>query len=164
MELSDRLARAEGRGVELDGKLVVAMFEHPVGQGDRVRIVWRASVAAPVQGIRVAVAGGSLRLDGKTWRDVVLWRDTAPDETVFEVVARRGGALQVWNCWRVEAQGAGQGPPRRGFMQAWVGNAAMHVERSSETAWTARCNSRPVITFEDAVFDIVIEAHGTLGR
>lgn len=79
--------------------------------------------------------------------NVVLWRDTAPDEAVFVCHSRKVAELRVWNCWRDD----------RGVMQAWIGNAGMRVSELDTNAVRVECNSRSEVTFSDLVFDLVFE-------
>lgn len=55
--------------------------------------------------------------------------------------------LSLWNCWRDD----------RGATQAWVGNSGMIVEELGGGVLRFRCNSRPEVTFEDLVFDVVFD-------
>jgi len=93
------------------------------------------------------VKGGSLSLGDVDLNDFVLWRDTAPNESVFDCRSKKSVELRIWNCWRDD----------RGVMQAWVGNAGMRVSESSSNVMTVECNSRPEVTFQDLVFDLVFE-------
>jgi hypothetical protein len=139
MTFAEEFARTQGKPIDVGGRSVVAMLRHQVHAGDRVRVVWRRSVDAPIQGIRIKLQGGTLTIDGKELADVVLWHDTAPRESVIVCNAKQSAELRVWNCWRDD----------RGVMQAWVGNAGMRVEKVADDKLTAECNSRPEVTFED---------------
>ncbi len=86
-------------------------------------------------------------MGGADLKDVVLWRDTAPDESVFVCHSKKVAELRIWNCWRDD----------RGVMQAWIGNAGMRVRESSLNIMTVECNARPEVTFSDLVFDLVLE-------
>lgn len=148
MTFAEEFARAHGNPIEAGGRTVVSILRHPVRSGDQVRIVWRKSIPSPVQGIRLKLQGGSLAIDGVKFADVVLWRDTAPHESVIVCNASRStGELRVWNCWRDD----------RGVMQAWVGNSGMVVEERDARALRVLCNCRSEVTFADLVFDMEFE-------
>ena len=147
MTFAEEFARNQGQPICLDGQDVVPMLRRPVWPGCRIRVIWRSARPLPVQGIRMKVQGGKLSMGEADFGDVVLWRDTAPNETVFVCHATKAAELRIWNCWR----------DARGVMQAWVGNAAMRAIESGPNAVTVECNSRPEVTFADLVFDVIFE-------
>ena len=110
-------------------------------------MIWRLAIPEPVQGIRVKTSVGRLRINDGEHADQVLWRDTAPDECVFELRSKKAAEIIIWNCWRDE----------RGTMQAWIGNCGMVTNEVSPNAARCECNSRPEITFQDVVFDVIFE-------
>lgn len=116
--------------------------------GDRARIILRRCIRVPVQGVCFTLKGGSFEVHGRDLKQPVIWRDTAPDETVLTCKTKKRTRLLNWNCWRDD----------RGVMSAWVGNAGMRTTVSKEQRITVECNSRPEVTFEDLVFDLVIES------
>lgn len=145
MTFSARFIEVRGEPIEVDGQTVVMMLQHQVRTRDRVHMYWRRWIESPVQGICVKIHGESLEIGGRKYFDVILWRDTAPDEVV--VVCKGSGELRMWNSWR----------DKHGVQQAWIGNAGMRIQKHSEDRLTVECNSRPEVTFEDLVFDLVIE-------
>lgn len=90
---------------------------------------------------------GAIEVAGRELEHPVCWRDTAPDE--FDAVCRtkKVGDIGVWNCWRIHQD----------VTQAWVGNAGMRITVTGASSWRIACNSRSEITFEDLVFDLVLE-------
>jgi hypothetical protein len=91
---------------------------------------------------------GQIAVNNGAMDDVVLWRDTAPDNVDLVCLSADAGAeLRVWNCWRDE----------RGTMQAWIGNAGIRAVHTSADSVTLECNSRPEVTFDDLVFDLVFD-------
>lgn len=145
MSFSEEFIRTQGQPIDVDGHPVVGILRHQVQEGDRVRISWRRWIATPVQGISLGLHGGSISVDGRKHFDIVLWRDTSPDETVL--VCNQSGELRMWNCWRIHHD----------VIQAWVGNAGMRVHKVSDDRVIAECNSRTEVTFQDLVFEIVVE-------
>jgi hypothetical protein len=92
--------------------------------------------------------GGTIVVDNKELKDVVLWRDTAPHEMTIVCKSDRRAELRVWNCWRDD----------RGTIQAWVGNSGMSVQPGDDgNRMTIECNSQPTVTFEDLVFELAFE-------
>jgi hypothetical protein len=148
MTFAEQFAKHQGQSIVLDGREPIPMLRRVVPPGARIRLTWRRATLSPVQGIRLRVRGGTLSLGGKPeWDDVTLWRDTAPDETVFTLSAKKSAEVRIWNCWRDD----------RGVMHAWIGNAAMRVTESGANSVTVECNARQAVTFEDLVFDVAIE-------
>ena len=147
MTFSEEFTKSRGEPFVYDGQRIVQMIKQSVQPGSRVSVTLRNAIATPVQGIRLKLQGGSLRLGQNELKDVVLWRDTAPDESVFVCCAKKESELRVWNCWR----------DNRGVTQAWVGNAAIRTEQVTPARVRAACNSRPEVTFADLVFDLEVQ-------
>lgn len=147
MTFAEEFAKNHGQAIAVGGHEVVPMLRRVVRPGCRIRVIWTRAAPVPVQGIRMKVQGGKLSMDGADLRDVVLWRDTAPDESVFVLHSKSVAELRIWNCWRDD----------RGVMQAWVGNAGMRTRESGPNVITVECNARSEVTFADLVFDIMFE-------
>jgi hypothetical protein len=148
MTFAQQFAKSQGQPLVVDGQEVVPIVRRTLRPGVRVRVTWRSARPLPVQGIRMKVQGGKLAMEGQgDLSDIVLWRDTAPDETVFVCHAKKPAELRIWNCWRDD----------RGVMQAWVGNAAMRVVELGRNSVAVACNSRQEVTFSDLEFDVVFE-------
>jgi hypothetical protein len=122
--LSERFAKSEGRPLEVNGVLVESIYRRSVSQGQAVRIRRVQATAMPVQGLRLKVDKGSVVINGRKHKDVILWADTAPDNV--EVVCETGKAstaeLRVWNCWKADD----------GVMQAWIGDAGMVIDEDGQ--------------------------------
>lgn len=147
MTFAQEFAKNQGQPLIVNGQEVVPMMRRTVLPDSRIRVIWRSARPLPVQGIRIKVQGGKLSMGGTELNEVVLWRDTAPDETVFVCHAKKPAELRIWNCWRDD----------RGVMQAWVGNAAMRVVESGPNSVSVACNARQEVTFADLVFDVTFE-------
>lgn len=94
------------------------------------------------QGINIRLQGGVAYINRVPGNNFVLWADTAPNvvEISIEWKSRTRRSLQVWNVWDTN-----------GVTQAWLGNAAMKVDRDDEN-WLLRCSDgigQP--NFEDLV-------------
>jgi hypothetical protein len=137
----------QGRPIMVNGERVVQLVKRPIDPGSRIRVVWRRTIEAPVQGIRIKVRHGKLLLGDQELEDVVLWRDTAPDEVVFAYRSKKASEVLVWNCWRDDL----------GVVQAWIGNAGIRVREETSDHVTVDCNSRREITFTDLSFDIFFD-------
>jgi hypothetical protein len=87
--------------------------------------------------------GAKLRVGDSVSTSIVLWTDTAPP-VVTLTSEGRVRELTLWNCWR----------DHRGIDQAWVGNGGMRIAKLAGGTLRFSCNSRPIITFEDLVFDV----------
>ena len=148
MEFADQFAKNPGQPLIVNGHEVVAMMRRTVLPDSQIRLIWRSARPLPVQGISVTLRGGKLSVNGADLKDVVLWRDTAPDEVLLVCHARKPVELLIWNCWRID----------RDVTMAWVGNAAMRVVETGPNSVSVACNSRHEITIADLVFDVTFEA------
>lgn len=130
--LAERFAEAKGTPIEVDGTTVINMYRRAVSRGKRVHVDAVASTPSPLQGIRIKMNQGTISINEKDLKDVVVWLDTAP--STFEFVCNpqneTGAELRIWNCWR----DAG------GVTQAWIGNAGIVVEETAGQA-VLRCSS-----------------------
>lgn len=131
MELAERFARDQGAPQEVGGVTVHNIFRQPVAEGSRV-LVHRLRVAdGDVQGLRIKVHGGHVRVNAQRLAEVVLWADTSPEQV--EVTCETGGEVaefRAWNCWR----------DANGTMQAWLGNSGMVVEKTGSVVFL-RCSA-----------------------
>jgi len=88
------------------------------------------ATADPAQGLRLKVDKGSVVVDGRKYKDVVLWADSAPADV--EVTCDTGknstAELRVWNCWKEDD----------GVMQAWLGDAGMVIDEHDQRV-SIRC-------------------------
>jgi hypothetical protein len=148
MTFAEDFAKNHGQPLMVNGQEVVPMVRRAVRPGARIRVIWRSARSLPVQGIRIKVQDGKLSVAGAHLNDVVLWRDTAPDETVLDCHVKKPTEVRIWNCWRDD----------RGVTQAWVGNAAMRVVESGPDSISVACNASQEVTFSDLVFDVMFEA------
>jgi hypothetical protein len=147
MNFSERFAQNRVERILVDGREIVSILRIPVRPGDRVRIAWNHAIETPLQGIRVRLHKGKLSIMEQDLEDVVLWRDTAPPESVLECRSRGEAELRIWNCWR----------DHLGVMQAWVGNAGMRVEERGSRTFRLECNAREEVTFSDLVFTVTVD-------
>lgn len=120
--LADVFAAAQQPSLEWEGETAYAVYEIvPAPEALVVRFLKAA--AAPVQGLTLKATGASLVVNEVEASEIVLWRDTAPDEVIVRVRPAPGNSvrLKVWNVWRATMGGVE-------VTQAWLGNAGMRVE------------------------------------
>jgi hypothetical protein len=133
--------------IDVSGGPVFSIYRRQVRDGDIVRVSFAHARAAPVQGVRLKLHGGSIAVADQKLKDVVLWADTAPGgDTVLRMAGK--GELRLWNCWRDGI----------GVTQAWLGNAGMRVEDAGVDRIRLSCNSQPEITFNDLIVDVTFTA------
>lgn len=147
MTFAEQFAQSQGMPIEYEGGLVHAILRREARSGSRVRLRWISAIDSPMQGISISVKGGTLKVAGTKAKDLVLWRDSAPDDVEIECSGRNIREILVWNCWRDD----------RGVTHAWIGNAGMHLDETDVNRVRVRCNSQTAVTFEDLVFDLIFE-------
>jgi len=127
--LSERLAESKGQPIEYEGRAVHASYHREVHSGDVLFVRFIKSAGEARQGLSISLKKGALRVNEQSLRDVVLWKDTAPE--LVEIVCqtpKQGAVLSVWNAW-----------DRSGILQAWLRNAGMLVEEQDD-AVILRCS------------------------
>ncbi len=128
--LGELFKRSRGAPIEVQGRTVHPLFEHPLAGPEICRVQLRSNAARP-EGVCVKIVKGTLMINGQQLSEAVLWTDTAPD--VVPIVCQpkkgRGAVLKVWNTWKDE----------QGTQHAWIGNAGMLVE-GTEDGVVLRCS------------------------
>ncbi|WP_199433781.1 hypothetical protein [Qaidamihabitans albus] len=117
--LSDLFATAQSPVVEWNGEQILALYEFD-RIPDMITVDLLAAKKYPVQGLKMKIHNGLLKVNDVESRDLVLWRDTRPDQVAVRIT--KSGArtsLKFWNVWRGGL----------GVTQAWLGNSAMRVRR-----------------------------------
>ncbi len=123
--LSELFAAGNGQPVTVAGKVVVNMFRLPVTHGKNVRVRFVYGRDTPQQGLRLKIKDGAILINNQELQEVVVWKNTAPEDISFECRLKKKGStseLRVWNCWL----------DSRGIAQAWIGNAGMIVEEAPD--------------------------------
>ena len=124
--LAKLFSDAQSSKVEWEGSPVYAVFEiSPVPT--ILAIEFLSGIQMPVQGIRIKVTGGVLVANDEEHENIVLWRDTSPLYVPMRVKSRniKKMTLKIWNTWRGTVGGVG-------VSHAWLGNAGMRVEASTD--------------------------------
>lgn len=131
-DLSATFAEQQSNVIDWNGMKIHGLFKFD-DVPDQLCLEFLGSKAHPVQGLQLRIRGGKLKIDGVEATDFVLWTDTAP-ESVTVTVRRTGRGkttLKLWNVWRGGLD----------VTQAWLGNAAIQVERSADpTHVVLRCS------------------------
>jgi hypothetical protein len=142
--LARRFADAQRQTVMWEGLPVYALYELPI-LAETFSVEFVSAKSHPVQGVRLKVRGGMLRVNEMLADDVLLWRDSAPDLVSIRVQRRGRGTptLRVWNIWRGGLD----------VVQAWLGNSGMRVEIGAENSLIQlRCSDGVgQVTFDDLV-------------
>ena len=147
-DLGSRFIQSGGGAVELDGRLVHMsyVFESLPAGALELRMTARGEQE---QGVGVRADGGWLTLNGKKFKEGVLWTATAPETVEITAVPHRGEqflTVRLWNVWK---------DPRWGSTMAWVANAGLLVESSEPGAVRLRASTGP----GDPTFDdLLVEA------
>lgn len=129
VDLSNLFAEQHASEIDWDGPLF-SLYELPT-TSTHLGLEFRQRGSDLRQGIRLTARGGELEANGVEASDLVLGQYESPRQLdVLVRWAKRGvRSLRVWNCWEVN-----------GVMRAWLGNAGMRVERTSERALVLRCS------------------------
>lgn len=130
--LAQRFADVNGRPVMVNGITVRSIYRRSVENGQKVRVRFVFDRKDPLQGLRLKFKDGFVILNDQELTELVVWRETAPEE--FCLVCRTkgqkaSGEFRVWNCWKAA----------NGVMQAWIGNAGMVAEECNKFV-TLKCS------------------------
>lgn len=128
--LSSLFAQARSNRIDLDGPLF-ALLELPhTLKGLTIEFV--STESAFRQGLSIKVRGGIAQINQVSAGTFALWTDTAPKVVDVDLrwtkKARR--ALQLWNIWEIN-----------GITHAWLGNAAMRIDKQDEKSWLLHCSN-----------------------
>jgi hypothetical protein len=135
--LSSIFMRTKGKPITFNGKTVVAIIEIEITKPRTIFSIRRlAATNGRVQGLALKAVSGQIVVEGSPdgYPEIILWSDTSPDAVEIEVFSKFGSTLKIWNIWKSTFG-----------MNAWVGNAGIHV-----------CESDGKITLEcsDGVGDV----------
>lgn len=116
---------AESAQIMWQGLQLFGLIEIPCPSD--FRLEFEAAKDCPVQGVNLKCVGGLLSIDDIQAKEMVLWKDTAP-EVVYVHVRPAGRAvptLKIWNVWRGKVGGVD-------VKQAWLGNAGMQFDQADK--------------------------------
>lgn len=98
--------RSLNSGLTTPSREVVLIESVPCSAGDRFTLTFESADPRWRQGVWLAVHG-TLAVEIETSSQIVLWRDTAPDQVQLEVRSTDDGLLRFYNVWD---SGRGLGP------------------------------------------------------
>lgn len=130
--LAERFAIAKGAPLNVDGEVVVNMYRRTVNDGQKVAVRVLKRIEHPVQGLRIKLSEGTIRVNEQDLKEAVIWLDTAPHEFELLCNTKKGATseLRVWNCWQ----------DANGVTQAWIGNAGI-VADETDSRVVLKCSS-----------------------
>lgn len=128
--LSAQFQRAQGKPINYCGNVVLPIFKKDLNQELVTLVIKRlSSLRKPEQGIRIKVEKGEIHLDGKKYKEIILWEDNSPDSVEITVTSKGKSQLKIWNVWRVDA-----------LVNAWVGNAGMVINEIADQSIMFQCS------------------------
>ena len=129
--LAEQFMAAKGAALNVHGCTAVNMYRRPVDEDQKVTVCAQVAMESPVQGLRIKLVDGVIRINEQLLKEVVIWFDTAPLDFEFSCHPRKQTAeLRVWNCWR----------DSNGVAQSWVGNAGLIAEENDSDVML-RCST-----------------------
>jgi len=123
LTLAERFMANDGKAVDVDGRVVINMYRRRVALGQRILIGTSSTINSPVQGFKVKLTDGVVRINDQALKEAVIWLDSAPPEFFITCEPKKPESeLRIWNCWRAE----------NGVTQAWIGNAGIVAEETND--------------------------------
>ena len=140
--LADMFADAQVPCLDWKGEPAYGIYEMPAPEAFDVEFV--SSTDLPIQGQTLKVYSGVLEIDGVEAREMLLWRDTAPDRVPVKVKSESGrqAILKIWNVWRGKVGG-------HDVTQAWLGNAGMSVKQAGARLALHCSDGEGSVNFDD---------------
>jgi hypothetical protein len=146
--LSYRFQQSKGAPVAFAGRLVQPIFQKTLGSGRQAIAVRRlAATTSPVQGLRLKAVKGRIEVNGQDHPEIILWADTSPPVLDLAVACANGCELKCWNVWKYGD-----------IVQAWIGNAGMHVAEADGRVTLACSDGVGDADFADLVVELEFSA------
>lgn len=121
--LSAVFQRARGAPIEMNGRIILPIFQMKLPPGRRKFLVRRLkSSSASVTGLCIKVVKGEVEVNGGLYPEVTLWADTSPETVSLSVLSKSSCELKIWNVWRADD-----------LVQAWVGDAGLVVSQTEKS-------------------------------
>lgn len=154
--LGERFRESRGAPLSVDDHLVHMIYERSVEFGDILGVHRLKQCKKPVQALRLKIDSGTLSIDGKKLKDIVLWADSSPEFVEVKCLPRDGekATLKVWNAWRDD----------EGVMQAWIGNAGVLIDEHESGALLHCSGGTESVDFENLVVDLRFTTLREAGR
>lgn len=137
--------RSVNAGLTTPDREVLLIETVTCSAGDRFSPTFESAQPRWRQGVWLA-ADGELVVNGQAASQVVLWRDTAPDNVQIEVASTGDGLMRLYNVWD-----SGRG---RGRWESQSHTSGMVREAFSD-GYRYRCSDiSPAPTFDALVFSL----------
>lgn len=134
---------SKGKPVDYKGTIIQMMDYFPVESGQSIRVQFESVNARWRQGIALTTDGAFVLNARRLPKAIVLWSDTAPQETLL-IVESKKGECEVKNVWDTGD----------GTIESWYNGAAMIVEETP-LGRRYKCNDGdPDEDFDDIIFRI----------
>lgn len=145
--LSSQFQREQGKPILFDGKIVQPIFKLKLEKYSNFIVISRISSREnPEQGIRIKVERGEIYLDGKKYKEIILWESTSPKSVDIEVISKGQAELKIWNVWRIDT-----------LINAWIGNSGMVVNETSNRCLRFECSDGvDAVDFSNLLFNVSI--------
>jgi hypothetical protein len=141
----EQFRESKGKPINYDGALVEMGYQREVARGTRVRVEFISANELIPQGITIKLDNGTVVVNGQEAKQMVLWRNTAPDVVDVELrPAKQIAVFKAWNVWR----------SKEGVTQAWTGNAGMIIDASENGATIRASSGAGNPSFDDLNFRI----------
>jgi hypothetical protein len=140
--LGEQFADSRGGPISFRGLTVHSIHEIAIARRATLAVRFVDSTKHVVQGLRLAVDGGTLLVNDQTLLEIVLWEDTAPRRVRIQVTPTPPRCVvKMWKVWRDET----------GAMQAWIGDCGMVVEPTSSGVRLKCSDGADEAAFDDLV-------------
>lgn len=106
-EFRERFIESKGQPIEHEGREVHVSVRVSVHSGDSVSLTFKHATPTPLQGLRIIAKNCVLESLGEEGKQFVIWRDTAPDRSEYQIQKAKSGAeVVLMNVWRDEMYGS----------------------------------------------------------
>lgn len=148
-ELEDLFAEARSPHILVGGQEIWSLVRVDVETGSLLRVSIESATDSPVQGLRLGIDHGFLRIAGQDLKEVVLWDDTLNGSAQAQIVGDAGTVrLNIWNVWRTISRYGDQDVEGIG---AWSRNSGMLVEQGPTSVCIRCSDGRGEADFADMV-------------
>lgn len=134
---------SKGQPIEYGGQLIQMVDRLPISKSQKLCVVFESKNSDWRQGVHLSTVG-TFEVNGQKIKNaVVLWEDTAPEESGLAINSKSGECL-IKNVWDVGD----------GIMHSWHGGAAM-IASNGDDGRRYRCNDGHADEdFDDLVFRV----------
>ena len=149
--LGEQFVDSRGGPISYRGLTVHSIHEIAIAGRTTLAVRFIHSTKHVLQGLRLAVDGGTLLVNDQPLRELVLWENTAPRNVRIQVTPAHARCIvKMWNVWQDEA----------GAMQAWIGDCGMVVEPTSSGVRLKCSDGADGAAFDDLVVQVGVASTG----